>query len=58
MEIKELVTRIYDTLVHNIDKLDKVAIISHNEEDMITIKQTNNKTIRIKFEEETNNEML
>lgn len=48
-----LVKNIYETLVANIDKLDKVSMIANNKTDMIEIKQTNNKIIRIKFEEET-----
>ena len=53
IKMKEyLVKNIYETLVANIDKLDKVSMIANNKTDMIEIKQTNNKIIRIKFEEE------
>lgn len=48
-----IMDNIYNTLVANIDKLDKVSMIANNKRDTITIKQTNNKIIRIKFEEES-----
>lgn len=56
MELNELLTNIYKTLINNIEKMDKVSMI-RSDGNTITISQSNDKTIRIKFEEETSNEM-
>lgn len=51
MDKEELIDNIYKTLLNNINKMDKVSMIG-KDKDTITITQTNNKTIIIKFEEE------
>ena len=50
MDKSELIDNIYKTLVNNINKMDKVSVIS-KDNDTIEIRQTNNKTIIIEFKE-------
>ena len=50
MDKSELIDNIYKTLVNNINKMDKVSVIS-KDKDTIEIRQTNNKTIIIEFKE-------
>lgn len=52
MDKEQLIDNIYKTLLNNINKMDKVSVIS-KDNDKIEIRQTNNKIIRIKFEEES-----
>ena len=50
MDKEQLIDNIYKTLVNNINKMDKVSVIS-KDNDKIEIRQTNNKTITIEFKE-------
>jgi hypothetical protein len=50
MDKEQLIDNIYKTLINNINKMDKVSMVS-KDNDTITIKQTNNKTIIIEFKE-------
>ena len=52
MDKEQLIDNIYKTLLNNINKMDKVSMIG-KDKDTIEIRQTNNKIIRIKFEEES-----
>lgn len=52
MDKEQLIDNIYRTLLNNINKMDKVSMIA-KDKDTIELRQTNNKIIRIKFEEES-----